>query len=141
MRILILSFIVLLASCSSSKKTNSQASLTCVNAFSQYTVGGKEKLDGTTAKTNYQFIFENYQGIQFTNVWIYDQAYTFESFEYEKQLYVTVSVYGNNTDNHLEIHKPANIVNPYVLEYSTLQDQLQYFVLDSVKVKLSVKGN
>lgn len=142
MRILMLSFIVLLAACSSSKKTSEEASLTCVNAFSQYVVGGKEKLDGTTSKTHYQFIFENYQNVaSFTNVWIHGEAYAYESFEYENQFYVTVSIYGDNTDNQLSIPQPSFIKNPFVLEYSTFQSKLQYFVLDSVKVKASVKGN
>lgn len=137
--IILILFLAFMTGCNQHTKSVSDTALSFIEASSRYVVSGKEKMDGTTSSTNYTFKFNNPKAVEIQQVWIANQAYTFEQFEYEKAYYVVVQVYGNNRSNERSVDYPFSSVSAALLMYEE-NGETKYIKVDEITKKENVEG-
>ena len=137
----LLMILILLSSCSNGRSLikDRKNPLVLSEASVQAVTGGKESVDGTHSSNNYLFAFNEVKDIEINAVWIDKTAYKFESFHYENQFFVSVSVYPNNTDNIVEMKMPFSSKAKAIVMYRK-NNQTHYLEVEEIGVKAAVQA-
>ena len=135
----LLILLLTLSACAHSKKSTTVKELVLISSTEKTSTGGIERVDGKSTSTTYSFMFEKPETVSFEKVWIYQNAYEFESFDHEGAYYVVVQIYAGSRDNVLLEKMPMSTKAKALIQY---QDggETKYLEVDEFNKKDDVVG-
>ena len=140
MKLLFITFIVLLTSCGSTKYSKSKH-LDLVSATQQSFVKGMQNQDGSDSGTHYKMEFSQFEGVEITHLWIRKSPIEFASFEHEDKMYITATRY---SQIDVDINKdkkalPFDYDGKALIEYK-FNDKITYLIVEDFVVKERTTG-